>query len=184
MLSIIVVLVVVIFVRRLDKVPTHEVTPSKQVASVKALDLGMTLDEFKTAYNQKAIENDLTALAFDNVTFEEKSEGGGVLCYFGDVVMMIDVDKSSNLVNKISVGAEPFTYANRTKKTQILLLQSVVWGLSSMVFNPTMENQQYRESALKRILSGRNTDYMISGNIKIAAFQVGDVLMITIEPRD
>ena len=152
--------------------------------TLKAADLGMTLDEFKAAYNQKAVENELAELSLDNVTVEEKPDKSGVLCYFGDVVMMVDVSPSSGLVSKISVGAKPFTKTSKAEKTKILLLQSTVWGLSSMVFNPVMENQQYRESALKRILSGRNTDYMISGSIKIAAVQIEDLLTINIEPRD
>ena len=165
--------------------PTLSVNQSRKYShATEVLNLGMTLDSFKKAYNHKAMENELLSLSLDNVTIEEKDDKSGVLCYFGDVVMMIDVDKSSGLVNKISVASEPFTNANRTKKTQILLLQSVVWGLSSMVFNPVMENQKYRESALRRILSNPNTDYMISGNIKIAAIRIDNFLIITIEPKD
>ena len=165
--------------------PTLSVNQSRKYSHVtEVLNLGMTLDSFKKAYNHKAMENELLSLSLDNVTIEEKDDKSGVLCYFGDVVMMIDVDKSSGLVTQISVASEPFTNANRTKKTQIMLLQSVVWGLSSMVFNQVMENQQYRESALRRILSNPNTDYMISGNIKIAAIRIDNFLIITIEPKD
>ena len=165
--------------------PTLSVNQSRKYSrATEVLNLGMTLDSFKKAYNHKAMENELLSLSLDNVTIEEKADKSGVLCYFGDVVMMIDVDKSSGLVTQISVASEPFTNANRTKKTQIMLLQSVVWGLSSMVFNQVMENQQYRESALRRILSNPNTDYMISGNIKIAAIRIDNFLIITIEPKD
>ena len=165
--------------------PALSVNQSRKYShATEVLNLGMTLDSFKKAYNHKAMENELLSLSLDNVTIEEKDDKSGVLCYFGDVVMMIDVDKSSGLVTQISVASEPFTNANRTKKTQIMLLQSVVWGLSSMVFNQVMENQQYRESALRRILSNPNTDYMISGNIKIAAIRIDNFLIITIEPRD
>ena len=165
--------------------PTLSVNQSRKYShATEVLNLGMTLDSFKKAYNHKAMENELLSLSLDNVTIEEKDDKSGVLCYFGDVVMMIDVDKSSGLVTQISVASEPFTNANRTKKTQIMLLQSVVWGLSSMVFNQVMENQQYRESALRRILSNPNTDYMISGNIKIAAIRIDNFLIITIEPKD
>ena len=156
--------------------PTLSVNQSRKYShATEVLNLGMTLDSFKKAYNHKAMENELLSLSLDNVTIEEKADKSGVLCYFGDVVMMIDVDKSSGLVTQISVASEPFTNANRTK---------VVWGLSSMVFNPVMENQQYRESALRRILSNPNTDYMISGNIKIAAIRIDNFLIITIEPKD
>ena len=184
LVAIIAVLGVIIFVRNLERTSSREVDKLAHFPPPEALNLGLTLDSFKKAYNHKAMENELLSLSLNNVTIEEKDDKSGVLCYFGDVVMMIDVDKSSGLVNKISVASEPFTNANRTKKTQILLLQSVVWGLSSMVFNPVMENQQYRESALRRILSNPNTDYMISGNIKIAAIRIDNFLIITIEPRD
>ena len=184
LVAIIAVLGVIIFVRNLERTSSREVDKLAHFPPPEALNLGLTLDSFKKAYNHKAMENELLSLSLDNVTIEEKDDKSRVLCYFGDVVMMIDVDKSSGLVNKISVASEPFTNANRTKKTQILLLQSVVWGLSSMVFNPVMENQQYRESALRRILSNPNTDYMISGNIKIAAIRIDNFLIITIEPRD
>lgn len=184
MLVIIAVLVVVTFVRKWERVPSRDADKVAHFQATEVLNLGMTLDSFKKAYNQRAIENEFVALSLDNVTIEEKDDKSGVLCYFGDVVMMIDIEKSSGLVNKISVAAEPFTNANSTKKTQILLLQSTVWSLSSMVFNSVMENQQYRESALRRILSNPNTDYMISGNIKIAAIRIDDFLIITIEPRD
>ena len=183
-MAIIGAVLVIIFVRIFERAPTQTVNQPVSQSPLKILDLGMTLDKFRAAYNQKAVENELAELSLDNVTTEEKADKSGVLCYFGDVVMMVDVSPSSGLVSKISVGSKPFAKTSKAEKTKILLLQSTVWGLSSMVFNHVMENQQYRESALKRILSGRNTDYMISGNIKIAAVQVDDVLMITIAPRD
>ena len=149
-------------------------------------DLGITLDEFKMAYNQKAYENELPSLSLPYIPIEDKnSKSKAYYSYSGDVVIMFDIAPSSKHISKILVCSSPFQKnIIKSKKVRILALQSVVWGFAAMVFSSTMENQWYRESVLKKIISERNVGYMISGNIKIASTQVDDILMFSIEPKN
>ena len=80
--------------------------------------------------------------------------------------------------------AEPFYDRTKAEKTFYLMAQYTVWSLAAQVFSSNMEEQKYRESAIKRLYSNINQDYMMNGNIRYKAVQNGKVVSLFIEAKD
>lgn len=161
-------------------------TPEAKVSpkALKSLDLGMTFEEFKKAYDEKVMQNESPLISLENAVIEDNKDS--IVCKLEEVgiVMVIFTETESGKISRIAVLAEPFYNRTKEEKTFYLVAQSTVWSLAAEVFSPNMEQQKYRESAIKRIYNNRNIDYMMNGDIRYKAVQNGKVVALFIEAKD
>lgn len=130
----------------------------------------VTLEEFKDRYDANVLKNEVSDLLFSRV------ETGNT------VKMTIETENREGNITKIMVTAQPFKNANRDEKTKTLLLQSTVFSLAAMVFNPEMENQSYREKVIRLLYENIDQKDVTSGNLKCKAIKEGDRVILTIMP--
>ena len=150
----------------------------------KVLNLGMTFEEFREVYEEKVLLNESPLMSLDNAEIEENENT--INCTLKDVgiMMVIFKDVKTEKINRIAVLAEPFYDRTKAEKTFYLMAQYTVWSLAAQVFSSNMEEQKYRESAIKRLYSNINQDYMMNGNIRYKAVKNGKVVSLFIEAKD
>ena len=150
----------------------------------KILNFGMTFEEFREVYEEKVLLNESPLMSLDNAEIEKNENA--INCTLKDVgiMMVIFKDVKTEKINRIAVLAEPFYDRTKAEKTFYLMAQYTVWSLAAQVFSSNMEEQKYRESAIKRLYSNINQDYMMNGNIRYKAVQNGKVVSLFIEAKD
>lgn len=150
----------------------------------KVLNLGMTFEEFREIYEEKVLLNGSPIISLDNAEIEENENAINFTFKDIGIMMVIFKEAKTEKINRIAVLAEPFRNHTETEKIFLLVAQSTVWSLAAQVFSSNMEQQKYRESAIKRLYSSMNQDYMMNGNIRYKAVQNGKVVALFIEAKD
>ncbi len=150
-------------------------------------DLGMTFEQFKIAYEEEVVKNDLPSVSMSNINVKNYKDN--IFCYFSNVVMTVGVDKTSGNINSITVTTDPLEYPTKSERTYALLQQSEVWSLAAMVFDPDMEQQDYRESILKKLYSiiqnnSTRVSNMVEGNARYRADQKRSAIYLILEAKD
>ena len=124
----------------------------KQNTYPKILDLGITFKEFETKYRRKVDENESPLLHFNEYTFIDDNQR-----VYGRILgakLFISINNRTKKIERIEVWAELFGNKSDSESTIILLTQASVWSLAASIFDPSMENDVYRENMLKRLYDG------------------------------
>lgn len=137
----------------------------------KALNLGMTFEQFKNKYNEqskKITQNDVSAslfMLFDENITEHKSPANDYSCRFSfsdsnDVFLNVGIDEKTKNIWYINFFASADQSATKDEIFTTLVLQSTVYAIAASVFNSKWENQSYRESKLKSLYdNGKSGKY-------------------------
>ena len=137
----------------------------------KALNLGMTFEQFKNKYNEqskKITQNDVGAslfMLFDENIAEHNSPANDYLCIFSfsdsnDVFLTVGIDEKTKNIWYINVLASADKSTTKDEIKTTLILQSTVYAIAVSVFNSKWENQSYRESKLKSLYdNGKSGKY-------------------------
>lgn len=188
-----------------DKNDEQSKTPEQH----EFFDLGMTIEEFKSAYESKIPSNESLLLSLANarsdtrIFFEEKVQNTKLpLCSLNnanltatddfyafkfncaDVEMKIYPNKATGKINKIEVATKPFSHTTNAEKTFLLIIQSTVFSIALEVFDPKMNEQEYRESMIKRFYSNFDVNYLLTDTLRCKATKKENVVTLMARHKD
>ena len=111
----------------------------------------------------------------------DEVENGYLYTFDCGIVMGVEVDKQTNSIKKISVASQPLKTKTKNEKTEMLLNQSTVFSLATMVFSSKTEDKDLRELFMKKLLKDMNGAPYIIDNMRCKALYLNETLFLVID---
>lgn len=179
LVSIIAVLVVVIFVRRIGGTPRNDAIQNTQP---KAVDLGITYRGFINRYNALIQWYGLSKIALtEPLHWKEK---GGVETFFYDlgdtVVLFGDRDKATGMLTSVTVGCDP---DKSSSKRNIVSRADIVYIFVIRVLSTELTETESR-AVLSQLSLNLKSSSLLKGNIRYWSRVYNGLLLLSAEGKD
>ena len=171
-----------------NKETSEQSTPDKAKIEQPAtereeiLDLGITIEEFKSAFNRIASERNVPQLALNDIQFFDNG-GKFVQQYPAGLYLFGVVDKKTGFLKEISIGKE--FILNESKRQSEVEIAGVTFLIAVAALNPELSADERAEILNKLSEKAKNSSVVV-GNAKYSSllFDKGKSLSLSINAKD
>ncbi len=158
---------------------------SPKIVTSNALNLGLTVDEFKAAYNQNVLNRNVPQLLLNNIEFVPGRDYDSFgQQYIQSFYLLGKIDKKTNLIKSIHITK--ILVLNGDARNAEARAAAIAFLLVVQTLSPSLNSTERAAILDSFSASSKKYSSVIKGDIRYsqALLENGKVLMLSAEPKD
>lgn len=177
----IIVLLVGFASRKIDNASSKAAITPSQPAKSEMLDLGVTFQNFRDAYNKVAEFYEVYPISPGHLHWEETETDSTFYYYFGNTVVLFGkMDRATGVLKTVAVGCDP---DKGVSEKDVIERAAVIYLFVIKALNPKLTNEQ-SENVVRKLSTNLRNYAVLEGNVRYRSRIYDEKLLLSAEGKD